>query len=209
MKKLTLSEFPATVKLLITCYLITLGFGNIAAGVYTQKYVGISYDSLVATYGEDSHDHDADHSHPHEEDHEHPGPQDGSEYRMPEGLVNEFGEVEISFDDIQEMPHKVDLKLLLQDAHVHLFSHGVLSLTMALLIVWTRLPVLWKYLLIPIPFLGGTLDFAAMFLVKFVADGFAWLILFAGGLMGLSFTIVFFLSLYEMWLLPLKNKTVT
>jgi len=104
------------------------------------------------------------------------------------------------------MPHKVGLKLLLQDAHVHLFSHGVLALCIGILFLWSGLSTVWKLALIPLPFLAGTLDFAGMFLVKFVADGFAWLILFAGGLNGLSFSVAFFLACYEMWFLPLKNK---
>ncbi len=114
-------------------------------------------------------------------------------------------EVPITLDQIEEMPHKVDLKLLLQDAHVHLFSHGVLSLLMGVLLFWTQLSEKWKIILIPLPFIGGTLDFAAMFLVKFLADGFAYLIILSGMLTGISFMIVFFLSLYEMWIKSPNN----
>ncbi|MFQ5673947.1 MAG: hypothetical protein ACE5G9_12745 [Nitrospinales bacterium] len=195
MKPIALSHLPVSAKVLVTCFLITLGFGNIAAGVYTQKYVVISYESLVDTYSDREHDHP--HPHPHEET--------GLDPLFMRTPANEYGEIPITLDQVKEMPHRVDLKLLLQDAHVHLFSHGVLSLLMGILLLWTRLSETWKIVLIPLPFLGGTLDFAAMFLVKFVADEFAYLIIAAGSLTGISFVIVFFLSLYELWILPLKK----
>ncbi|MFQ5716452.1 MAG: hypothetical protein ACE5GQ_05065 [Nitrospinales bacterium] len=218
MKLTPLSRLPVSAKILITAFLITLAFGNVAAGVYTQKYVGISYQSLVETYsereeGEENHSHP--HPHPHEgEDSSHF--REGANGAKPGGLewekklmnmeANKFGEIPITLDQIKEMPHKVDLKLLLQDAHVHLFSHGVLSLLMGILFFWSQIPERWKIVLIPLPFLGGVLDFAGMFLVKFLADGFAYLIIFAGSLTGISFAIVFFLSLYELWVVPFKNK---
>lgn len=184
MKLIPLNQLPLTWKLLITCFLLTLSAGNVAAGVYTGKYVGISYDAMVQTYSERNEDN----------------------FPIPEtGKTNEQGEMEIQLNEIPEIPHRVDLKLLLQDAHVHLFSHGVLSLLTGVLLIWTRLPEKWKLILIPLPFLGGTLDFAGMFLVKFVADVFAYLILFAGFLTGISFTIVFFIALYEMWFVRIKN----
>lgn len=190
MKLIPLCKLPLSAKVLMTCFLITLGFGNIAAGVYTQKYVGISYESLVQTYSE----REAEHDHPH--------PQESPEaLSSPTRDYEATGEIPITLDQIEEMPHKVDLKLLLQDAHVHLFSHGVLSLLMGALLFWTQISERWKIILIPLPFLGGTLDFAGMFLVKFLADGFAYLIIFAGTLTGISFAIVFFISLYEMWIL--------
>ena len=197
MKPIALSHLPVSAKVLVTCFLITLGFGNIAAGVYTQKYVVISYESLVDTYSGREHDHPHPHPHPHEEEGLAP-----STMRTP---ANEYGEIPITLDQVKEMPHRVDLKLLLQDAHVHLFSHGVLSLLMGVLLLGTRLSETWKIILIPLPFLGGTLDFAGMFLLKFVADGFAYLVIAAGSLTGISFVIVFFLSLYELWILPLRK----
>lgn len=193
MKLIPLSNLPLSAKLLATCFLITLSFGNLAAGIYTQKYVGISYESLVETYSERPHAHD------HAVTHAHDG---GPEHTHAGGSMNELGETPITLDQIREMPHRVDLKLLLQDAHVHLFSHGVLSLLMGGLLLWTRLSERWKIALVPLPFIGGTLDFAGMFLVKFVADGFAYLIVFSGTLMAISFVIVFFRTLYELWWMP-------
>lgn len=184
MKFTPLRLLPLTVKVLITCFLVTLSLGNIAAGVYTQKYVVISYESLVETYSE----------------------KDDVEVVAPSlsAHTNEFGEREITLDQVREMPHRVSLKLLLQDAHVHLFSHGVLSLLIGILFLWTQLPERWKLILIPMPFLGGTLDFVGMFLVKFLADGFAYLIIFSGALTAVSFLIVFFVSMYEMWFSKIK-----
>lgn len=196
MQLIPMSQLPMSAKVLVTAFLITLGFGNVAAVVYTQNYIGISYESLVETYSERE-----DHIHPHPHPHPHDEGEDHAQSR-----ANERGEIPITLDQVEEMPHKVDLKLLLQDAHVHLFSHGILSLLMGILLFWSQIPERWKIILIPLPFLGGTLDFAAMFLVKFVADGFAYMIIAAGSLMGISFAIVFFISLYELWIVPLKNK---
>ncbi|MBI4383491.1 MAG: hypothetical protein HY579_05595 [Nitrospinae bacterium] len=181
MKLPPLSGLPLSAKLLVTCFLVTLSFGNVAAGIYTQKYVGISIESLVETYSERDREHGgAPHTH------------DGSP-------ANRFGETPITLDQVREMKHHVDLKLLLQDAHVHLFSHGVLSMFLGILVFWTRLPEKWKIALIPLPFLGGTLDFAGMFLVKFAADAFAYLIIASGTLTGTSFVVVFLVVNYELW----------
>lgn len=219
MKLIPLSRLPVSAKILITAFLIVLAFGNIAAVVYTQKYVGISYESLVETYSERR--EEEDHSHPHPHPHPHEGEditysREGEDGAQLSGLewekdlmnieANEFGEIPITLDQIEEMPHKVDLKLLLQDAHVHLFSHGILSLLMGILFFWSQISERWKIILIPLPFLGGVLDFAGMFLVKFLADSFAYLIIFAGSLTGISFAIVFFISFYELWVVPFKNR---
>lgn len=196
MKFLPLSQSPLSTRVLITSFLITLALGNVAAGVYTQKYVGISYESLVETYSERDRGPIMQHSHGDEGKHLHAM-----------GAGAEYGEVPISLEDIREMPHKVDLKLLLQDTHVHIFSHGVLNLLLGCLILLTQIQEKWKVILIPLPFLGGVLDFGGMFLVKYVADGFAYLIIFAGALSGICFIIVFFLLLYEMWILPFRHRT--
>ena len=205
MKLVPLADLPLSAKLLVTCFLATLGFGNIAAGVYTQKYVGLSVESLVETYSE-RRDHPRKQSTPDMNGHLKEMNEHMKEMSEHLKKMNEFGELPITLDQIKEMPHKVDLKLLLQDAHVHLFSHGVLCLTMGILFFWSQLPEKWKIVLIPLPFLGGTLDFVGMFLIKFVADGFAYLVLFSGALMGIGFMVVFFLTLYELWIIPLRSK---
>lgn len=179
-----LSEMPLSVKLLISCLLVTFALEALAAGIYTGKYVGFSYDALVRTYSEREPAHR----------------RDGKE------STNKFGEVPISLDEVEDTQHKVNLQLLLQDAHVHLFSHGVMGLLTGILFVWFQIPEKWKWALIPLPFLGGTLDFAGMFLIKYVADGFAYLVLGAGSLFGISFTIAFFRAFYEMWVLPILHK---
>ncbi|MBI5427969.1 MAG: hypothetical protein HZA02_06790 [Nitrospinae bacterium] len=191
MKLPPLSGLPLSAKLLVTCFLITLAFGNVAAGIYTQKYVGISVESLVETYSERDREHGgAEHSR-----------DGGAPHTQDESPANRFGETPITLDQVREMKHRVDLKLLLQDAHVHLFGHGVLSMFLGILVFWTRLSEKWKIALIPLPFLGGTLDFAGMFLVKFVADAFAYLIMAAGTLTGIGFVVVFFVVNYELWFL--------
>ncbi|MBI4388749.1 MAG: hypothetical protein HY580_01100 [Nitrospinae bacterium] len=191
MKLPPLSGLPLSAKLLVTCFLVTLAFGNVTAGIYTQKYVGISAASLVETYSERGREHDgAAHAHDGGAPHTHDG-----------GPADRSGETPITLDQVREMKHRVDLKLLLQDAHVHLFSHGVLSMFLGVLVLWTRLPEKWKIALIPLPFLGGTLDFAGMFLVKYAADAFAYLIIASGALTGTAFAAVFFIVNYELWFL--------
>lgn len=178
-----LSQTSPAVKLLVSCFLITLALANLAAGIYTGKYIGLSYDALVKTYSE----------------------REPDRHHETKDSANEFGETAISLDEVEDTPHKVNLQLLLQDAHVHLFSHGVMSLCMGILFLWFQIPEPWKWVLIPLPFLGGTLDFAGMFLIKYVADGFAYMVLGAGSLMGISFAAAFFLAFYEMWVVPLRH----
>lgn len=207
-----LSDFPLAVKLLVTSFLLTLGLEYGVAGLYTQQQFGFSYQSIVGTFseskkGKEQHMMEMEKHFSDMEKHlremEAMSPQDNKV--APKD--NQFGETEITLDQVQEMPHRVDLKLLLQDGHVHFFSIGAMNLLMGACLLFTRLSDRWKVVLTPLPFAFSVVNYASMFMIKYVADSFAYLILLSGVLMGVSFAFEFFYTLYEIWFVSKKESS--
>ena len=56
----------------------------------------------------------------------------------------------------------------------------------------------FKYLLIGLPFAAEAIDISSWYLVK-VYHPFAYVTMGAGGLMGVSFAAMWFISMYQLW----------
>ncbi len=59
-------------------------------------------------------------------------------------------------------------------------------------------PLWFKYLLIGLPFAAEAIDISSWYLVK-VYHPFAYVTMGAGGLMGVSFAAMWFISMYQLW----------
>lgn len=207
-----LSDFPLAVRLLITSFLLTLGLEYAVAGLYTQQQFGFSYKSLVSTFsesqkGKEQHMMEMEkHLSDMEKHFREMGIPMNQQDSAAAPKANQFGETEITLEQVEEMPHRVDLKLLLQDGHVHFFSIGAMNLLMGACLLFTRLSDRWKIILTPLPFAFSIVNYASMFMIKYVADSFAYLILLSGILMGVSFAFEFFYTLYEIWFVSKKES---
>lgn len=91
------------------------------------------------------------------------------------------------------------LHTLVRVSHIHLFGVTFIFFIVGFIFshAWIR-PVWLKSVIVFMPFLCIAADVSSWYFTKLYA-GFAWVVLIAGGLMGLSFAIMWFISMYQMW----------
>jgi hypothetical protein len=98
------------------------------------------------------------------------------------------------------------LNTLVRVSHIHLFGVTFIFFIVGFIFshAWVR-PVWLKSLVIFMPFLCIAADVSSWYFTKLYA-GFAWVVLIAGGLMGLSFAIMWFISMYQMWFYKVPDR---
>ncbi len=106
------------------------------------------------------------------------------------------------FENIQKVVVQdtgTDLHTLVRVSHIHLFGITFIFFIMGFIFShsWVR-PVWLKSTVIFLPFLCIAADVSSWYFTK-LYSGFAWVVLIAGGLMGLSFAIMWITSMYQMW----------
>lgn len=92
-----------------------------------------------------------------------------------------------------------DLYTLVRVSHIHLF--GVTFIFFILGFIFSHAyfrPVWLKSLVVFTPFACIAADVSSWYFTKLFAP-FAWVVLIAGGLMGLSFAFMWVVSMYQMW----------
>ena len=89
---------------------------------------------------------------------------------------------------------------LVRVSHIHLFSITFIFFIVGYIFTHAYVRPTWfKCVVIAIPFLTLISDVASWYLTK-VWEGFAWVVIISGALMALSFTIMWFTSMYQMWI---------
>jgi hypothetical protein len=106
------------------------------------------------------------------------------------------------FDNIQSVVAQdtgKSLHTLVRVSHIHLFGVTFIFFIVGFIFshAWVR-PVWLKSAIMFLPFLCIAADVSSWYFTK-IYSGFAWVVLIAGGLMGLSFAIMWFTSMYQMW----------
>ena len=106
------------------------------------------------------------------------------------------------FDNIQTIVDQdtgTDLHTLVRVSHIHLFGMTFIFFILGFIFshAWVR-PVWIKSAVMFLPFLCIAADVSSWYFTK-IYQGFAWVVLFAGGLMALSFAIMWITSMYQMW----------
>lgn len=99
----------------------------------------------------------------------------------------------------QDARHTVDLDLLVQDTHVHVPMYGVIAAALSLVVLGLALPRWAGLALITLLFAAPWLDFAGMWLTKLVSPGFGVVTVLGGWSMGLAYTIVAGIAMWQMW----------
>ena len=167
------------VKWLVTGLLATLGLSYVFGAAMVALYAGFTPQSVAATYA-------------------------GTEMSMP--MPPETTMVvqrPMSMADFAGPEvHTVDTKLLIQDTHVHVPMYGLIAAALGVVVAGLSLPQRWALGLIALLFAAPWLDFAGMWLTKFVSPRFAVLTLLGGWAMGGAYFIVTALAVYRMWWSP-------
>ncbi len=115
-----------------------------------------------------------------------------------------------SYEGVKEVANVdmgVSLYSLMKVSHIHLFGIALVALGIGLVFRFALLPAWFQHTLTLLPFVAIFIDIAAWFLTKWDPI-YAYTVIFAGGLLGLSWALQITISLYQIWFLrcqPEKN----
>jgi len=94
----------------------------------------------------------------------------------------------------------MNLHTLVRVSHIHLFSITFIFFIVGYIFTHAYVRRTWlKCVLIAAPFAVLLTDVASWYLTK-VWDGFAWIVILSGAIMGTSFAAMWIISMYQMWL---------
>ncbi len=100
----------------------------------------------------------------------------------------------------------VSLHSLMKVSHIHLFGIALVAFGIGLVFRFSLLPAWFKHSLTLLPFFAIFIDIAAWFLTKW-DPVYAYTVVFAGGMLGLSWALQISISLYQIWFLRCHAKT--
>jgi len=90
-------------------------------------------------------------------------------------------------------------------SHIHLFGIAFIFMFVGLIFsLAAGVPPALKASAIVMPYIFLFVDIASWWLTK-LSPHFAWLVIIGGGMMALSFAFMWIVSMYEMWVMPLKK----
>jgi hypothetical protein len=98
-----------------------------------------------------------------------------------------------------------DLYTLVRVSHIHLFGLTFIFFVVGFIFSHAYLRPLWlKHIIIIAPFAGVIMDVLGWYVTK-VFTPFAWVVLIAGVVNGLSFAAMWVISMYQMWFYKLPE----
>jgi len=87
---------------------------------------------------------------------------------------------------------------LVRVSHIHLFGIAFILFFVGRIFILCEMPIWLKRSTVAVPFIFLLSDISAWYFAK-ITPGFAYMVIVAGGLMGLSFAAQILTSLYQMW----------
>jgi len=113
------------------------------------------------------------------------------------------GEHRVSLAELDEEIHHVPRELLVQDTHVHVPVYALTAAALSLVVLGLDLGSRLRSTLVALAFAAPALDFAGLWgahLFPGLGVAFATLAVGGGALMGLVYTVVLALTLFQCWL---------
>lgn len=93
----------------------------------------------------------------------------------------------------------VPIGALVRVSHIHLFGVSIVFYLLGKIFILSEMPAWLKRTIVAIPFIAIAMDIGSWWLTRY-AHIFSYTVLVGGGLMGISFALQSFISLYQMWL---------
>lgn len=107
-----------------------------------------------------------------------------------------------SYEEVMKMVAKdtgATIPTLVRVSHIHLFGITFIFFIVSSIFTHAYMRPLWlKCVVIVLPFLTILTDIFSWYLTKMI-PGFAWFIIGSGALMGISFTVQWVVSMWQMW----------
>jgi hypothetical protein len=114
-----------------------------------------------------------------------------------------------SFDEVSKVVAKdtgATIPTLVRVSHIHLFGITFIFFIVSSIFTHAYMRPLWiKCVIIVLPFLTILTDIFSWYLTKWI-PGFAWFIIASGALMGISFTVQWVVSMWQMWFYTLPDE---
>jgi hypothetical protein len=171
-----LADAPRAARWAVTFFLATIGVAYAFGFLMVTLWVGLTPRELAEAYRE-------------------PRPGVAGEHaRVTERPIN----LEEALAEAED--HRIDTKLLIQDTHVHIPVYALIAFSLSLVALGLRWRPGFDVVVVLALFGGPILDFAGMWLTKFVAAGFAYLTLAGGWLMAASYLGVGLTAVWQIWL---------
>jgi len=101
----------------------------------------------------------------------------------------------------------MSIQSLVRVSHIHLFGIAFLMFFLGRVFILCEMPILVKRITVAIPFITVLVDIFSWYLTK-ISPNFAYLVVIAGALMGISIMAQVFISLYQMWFYKPKSVPV-
>lgn len=106
-----------------------------------------------------------------------------------------------SYGEVKELTRTdtgASIQSLVRVSHIHLFGIAFMLFFVGRIFILCEMPVQLKRITVAIPFIAILLDIFSWYLTKII-PGFAYVVVTAGGLMGVSVCTQILVSLYQMW----------
>jgi len=101
----------------------------------------------------------------------------------------------------------MSVQSLVRVSHIHLFGIAFLMFFLGRIFILCEMSVLIKRITVAIPFITVLVDILSWYLTK-LSPNFAYLVIIAGALMGVSIMVQVIISLYQMWFYKPKSVPV-
>jgi len=94
---------------------------------------------------------------------------------------------------------------LVRVSHIHLFGIAFILFLIGRIFILCELPVMFKRIIVAAPFIFLLLDISSWFITKVIPD-FAYVVIGAGAVVGITFGMQLVISIYQMWLYKRKTQ---
>jgi hypothetical protein len=103
---------------------------------------------------------------------------------------------------VTEQDTGTDIFTLVRVSHIHLFGLTFIFFIMGLMYshAYVR-PVWFKCTIVALPFLAVSVDVSSWYITK-LFHPFAWVVMIAGGVMGVCFAFMWVTTMYQLWFSP-------
>ena len=111
------------------------------------------------------------------------------------------------YDDVMKLTHAdtgASIQNLVRVSHIHLFGIAFILFFVGRIFILCEMPITIKRITVAIPFLAILIDILSWYVTKTI-PGFAYVVVVAGGLMGLSLGMQILVSMYQMWFYKPKS----
>jgi hypothetical protein len=111
-----------------------------------------------------------------------------------------------SFEDVQKVTTTdtgLSLLQLTRVSHIHLFGISIMFVLTGTIFSLSVTPIWFRVAVLVVPYLAIIMDIGSWWATKYYDPVFAYIVLIGGAFMGLAMACQIFVSLWDMWIVPL------